>query len=257
MNDRDLEKQLKRNFWKKWKLLRLIKEKGKMIEAFLSSDFSLINSIIKEKQNQEKYLKESSDPEKRNNHKILYEKYSEAEKLFNMIGFLNLVSLDIFTMMHYLIIAHSESDRKFFARNACMLMYEMADDVLTLLGCKKKEDDDVYKIGNLVKDLNDQKLSDALNIVRKDWNDFKKDILVKKYNVVRNETVAHKEHDFIKQYNSANCLSWGAVVEDFMVFNNIFTELRFFIKFLTEKFFKQYNKDVTPIFESITSKYNS
>lgn len=257
MNDVDLEKQLKRNFWKKWKLMRAIKENSEMTEKFLLSDFSLLSSTIKEKDNQEKYLKESSDPEQRNNHRILLEKHCETEKLFNMIGFLDLVSLDIFTMMHYLLIAHNDRDRKFFARNACMLMYEMVDDVLTLLGCMKKENDDIYKIGNLVNDINDQDLSDALNEVRMDWNNFRKDIFKKKYNEVRNQTVAHKEHDFIKQYNAANIICWGEVVEDFIKFNHIFSVLRYFIKFFSEKYFEKYNQDVAPILESISSKYRS
>ncbi len=254
MNDRDLEKQLKWNIWKKYKLLRIIKENSKMTETSLLSDLSQLKSTIKEKENQEKYLEESSDPVQRNNHRILHEKYCETEKLFNMIGFLNLVSLDIFTMMHYLIIAHSETDRKYFARNACMLMYEMVDDVLTLLGCIKNEKDDVYKIGSLVKDINDEKLSDALHTVRQAWNNFKRDVFAKKYNVVRNKSVAHKEHDFIKQYDAANSISWGQVVEDFIVFNHIFSVLRFFIKFLTEKYFEKFNQDVAPILESISSK---
>lgn len=257
MNDRELERQLKRNFWKKWKMLRIVRENSKMTEKSLLSDYSLLESTIKEKQNQEQYLKESSDPAQRNNHRILFEKHCETEKLFNMIGFLDLVSLDIFTMMHYLLTAHSERDRKYFARNACMLMYEMTDDVLTLLGCMKNEKDDVYKIGNLVNDINDQDLSDALNVVRKDWNTFKKDIMTKKYNEIRNKTVAHKEHDFITQYNSSNSISWGQIVEDFVIFNHILSVLRYFVKFFSEKYLEKYNKDVAPILESISSKYSS
>lgn len=257
MNDKELEKQLKRNYWKKWKLLKVVKEKSKMIEKRLLSDLSLLESTIKEKENQDKYLKESSDPVQRNNHEILFKKHCETEKLFNMIGFLDLVSLDIFTMMHYLLIAHSESDRKYFARNACMLMYEMVDDVLTLLGCVKKENDDMYKIGDLVDDINDQDLSDALIKVRQDWNNFRKEMLNKKYNEVRNETVAHKEHDFIKQYNATNIISWGQAVEDFVKFNHIFSVLRLFIKFFSEKYLDKYNQDIAPIYESIFSKYRS
>lgn len=257
MDDRNLEKLLKWNLWKKMKLLRIIKKNSKIVEESLSSDLSLLKSVIQEKENQEKYFEESPDPVQKNNHRILFEKHCETEKLFNMIGFLNLVSLDIFTIMHYLIIAHSERDRRFFARNACMLMYEMTDDVLTLLGCIKNEKDDVYKIGNLVNEISDQKLSDAQNTVREGWNNFKKDIIAKKYNVVRNETVAHKEHDFIKQHNSANSISWGQVVEDFVVFNQNFSVLRFFIEFLSEKYFEKYNQDIAPILDSISSKYRS
>lgn len=257
MDDRYLEKLLKWNLWKKMKLLKIIKENCKIAEASLSSDLSLLKSVIQEKECQEKYFEESSDPVQKNNHKILFEKHCETEKLFNMIGFLDLVSLDIFTMMHYLVAAHSERGRRFFARNACMLMYEMADDVLTLLGCIKNEKDDVCKIGDLVNEINDKKLSDAQNTVREGWNNFKKDILAKKYNVVRNETVAHKEHDFIKQYNSANSISWGQVVEDFVVFNQNFSVLRFFIEFLSEKYFEKYNQDIAPILDSISSKYRS
>lgn len=254
MNDRYLEKQLKWNLWKKMKLLRIIKENCKNAEASLSSDLSLLKSVIKEKGCQERYFEESTDPVQKNNHKILFEKHCETEKLFNMVGFLDLVSLDIFTMMHYLVTAHSERDRRYFARNACMLMYEMADDVLILLGCIKNEKDDIYKIGDLISEINDQKLSDAQNTVRECWNNFKKEILAKKYNVVRNETVAHKEHDFIKQYNSANSISWGQVVEDFVKFNHIFSVLRYFIKFFSEKYFEKYNQDVAPILETVRSK---
>lgn len=247
--DKEIEKLLKRRFWKKWELLKLIKQAKEEAESSLALDVYLLKENKTSKEFQKTLKDNEQYPEKKRNSEILFAKNCEFEIILNMIGFVDIAALDLFTIMRNLLKARSEWDRRFYAREACMNLYELTNDILEMLGDDEDENHVKRGVKPIVIAVNDADLSLLQNEVRSLFNAFKKKIGVKgkNYGKVRVISVAHKDHDFQTQYDSIKKVSWGEVVEDFREFMNMFYCLRLFNKSLTSHYSMKYHQDVQSV----------
>lgn len=251
--DKEIEKLLKRRFWKKWELLKLIKQAKEEAESSLALDVYLLKENKKSKEFQKTLMDNVQNPEKKRNSEILYAKNCEFEIILNMIGFVDIAALDLFTIMRNLVKAKNDWDRRFFAREACMNLYELTNDILEMLGDDKDKNQVKRGVNPIVIAINDANLSLSQNEVRAQFNEFKGKIGAKgrNYSEVRNISVAHKDHDFQTQYDSINKVSWGEVVEDFREFMNMFYYLRLFNKSLISHYSMKYHQDVQPVLDFV------
>ena len=253
--DKEIEKLLKRRFWKKWELLKMIKQAKEEAESSLALDVHLLKENKTSKEFQKTLIDNERSPEKKRNSEILYAKNCEFEIILNMLGFVDIAALDLFTIMRNLLKAKSDWDRRFFAREACMILYELTNDILEMLGDDKDKNQVKRGVNPIVVAINDANLSQLQNEVRAQFNEFKGKIGAKgrNYSEVRNISVAHKDHDFQAQYDSINEVSWGEVVEDFRAFMNMFYYLRLFNKSMTSHYSMKYHQDVQPVLDFVKS----
>jgi hypothetical protein len=155
-----------------------------------------------------------------------------------------------------LITASGDWDKKFYARIACMNLYELTNDILELFGNDKDGNGIKRGVRPIVNDINDATLTQIINEIRQNFANFQNKINKngKNYANVRNLSVAHRDHDFRTQYESINNLSWGEVIEDFMEFNTLLYYLRLFNNYLTSLFSVKYNQDIQPVLDSIRER---
>lgn len=256
--DKEVEHKIKISLWKKIKLLRMIKHAKSESESSLAITNYHIMDNEKTKMGQKSIMEHETDPQKKHNSEILYKKSCEFAVVLNMVGFVDVVSIDLFIIMRNLITATDDWDRRFYARIACMNLYELTNDILDLLGEDRDEEGNKRGVRPLVQEIDDENLTQVLNEVRKHFANFQNKINKngKNYASVRNISVAHRDHDFRNQYKSINELSWGEVIEDFTMFNNLLYQLRLFNKYLTSQYSIKYNQDIQPVLDYVKGHLN-
>jgi hypothetical protein len=254
--DKEFEQKLKMSFWKKRKLLGMIKKAKLDSESSLSTTKHHIVDNEKSKENQKCIIDHETNPQKKKNSEILYQKNCQFEVILNMIGFVDIALIDLFSIMINLITASGDWDKKFYARIACMNLYELTNDILELFGNDKDGNGIKRGVRPIVNDINDATLTQIINEIRQNFANFHNKINKngKNYANVRNLSVAHRDHDFRTQYESINNLSWGEVIEDFMEFNTLLYYLRLFNNYLTSLFSVKYNQDIQPVLDSIRER---
>lgn len=255
--DKEMEHRLKWRWFSKWQMLRQIKKVIAIADDSLETDMYFLNDAIDEKNRQLEYIKTAESDEKRAQHEMIYDKQCEMERIFNLIGFIDLNSIDISVLSQKMITEKNKWSRNLYARYAYLMMYELTEDVIQLLGKdKNKETGQLYGIRPLVEGIGDEQLTEELNKVSGLWNGFWKRIGVngRNFSQIRNTSTAHRDHDFRKQYEIVNQVSWGAALNDVTEFSMMYTILRSFIKFFLQKYSAKYNEDVRPLMGSVMSR---
>lgn len=210
--DKEMEHRLKWRWFYKWQMLRLIKEAIAFADDSLETDMYFLNDAIEEKNRQLEYIKTAESDEKKAQHEMIYDKQCEMERIFNLIGFIDLNSIDISVLSQKMITEKNKWSRNMYARYAYMMMYELTEDVIQLLGKDKDKDTgQLYGIRPLVEGIGDEQLTTELNKVSGLWNNFWKKIGVngRDFSQIRNTSTAHRDHDFRKQYATVTNVSWG------------------------------------------------
>jgi len=94
--------------------------------------------------------------------------------------------------------------------------------------------------------MKDQGLESELNKTSAVWNSFWNKIGTKgrNYSRIRNTSTAHRDHDFLEQYQTMTTISWGSAFEDISEFNIMYTILRGFLHVFMIKYSEKYNHDV-------------
>lgn len=112
--------------------------------------------------------------------------------LWNLAGFINIISYDIKVITRDLIIAKSNWQKQHYARQSCLLIYESVNDIFELLGKDFKRG--ITKLG-----VSETQLE--IKQVRSDLNVFKDKYYLKLQNV-RNLSIGHRDKDALKQLKS-------------------------------------------------------
>ena len=229
-------KNHKLNPLERWNKIRKLKRDALRCERYLDFVSKSVN---------EGYQKESEDYSEYANSKdeideaynlIFYLNSCEMTNLGNFVGFVSFAEMDLATIHAYLLNANSDVDRKFFIRLLCMNMYEFSDDFLNLLGNDRNKDI-VLDITPVVEAIGDDSLTKECNSLRSKWAKFRKKISEEpnSYITIRSSTVAHKDHNFLKQYESLKSINEIQIMEDFDTFNKIFNDTNIFLTHLMPK----------------------
>ena len=248
--DKEMELRLKWNWCAKWKMVRLLKKTIDIAESSLDDDARFLKSAIEEKNRQQEYMESATEEEKKARHETMYNKQCELEKIFNLTGFVDINSIDICLLSQKMIKERKKWSRNLYARYAYMLMYELTEDITQLLGNDKdKKTGHVYGIRTLVKSMGDQELENELNNNSKLWNGFWDKIGAngRDFSSIRNTSTAHRDHDFLKQYEAMTKISWGSALADISEFSIMYTILRGFLRDFMVRYFEKYNRDVEPL----------
>ena len=211
--DSFVQKRLKYKFWSKWKMIWTLKKMIKLLEKRLDRD--------------EKFLIDNK-----------YDNSGKDERLVNFMGFIDLGFMDI---CHLSIMFLKESDewrRKYFARYAITLMYELTEDITQFLGNDKDITGREYGIRPIVRSMNDEMLTKEMNKICGMWNQFRSEIDVnwRNFSNVRNVAFAHRDHEFLKQYQLIQKTNWGDAFSDISIFHIKFMILAGFLDQLISKY---------------------
>jgi hypothetical protein len=135
---------------------------------------------------------------------------------WNAAGFVNISSYDLKVIVKEMIFASNEWTKRYFARQACHLIYELIKDFFEILGT-----DFTSKIDQL---SNKDELRQSLANVRKKLNEFKGLHFVK-LQEIRNVSSAHRDKDILVQLDVIQSINW---VDTFLIakaFDDIVQEL--------------------------------
>ncbi|MEG1567810.1 MAG: hypothetical protein RR347_09015 [Anaerovoracaceae bacterium] len=125
--------------------------------------------------------------------------FEENVLVWNISGYITLISIDVKTMQKGLYSATSEWDRRFFARQSYLIMYDAPNQIKQQL--KKLIERDGYK--SFLAELKE---------AQKDLEKFV--VEYGKYiDTVRNNTVGHKDEKVIKQLEIIENIEWSTTID--------------------------------------------
>jgi hypothetical protein len=146
----------------------------------------------------------------------------EKNKTFwNTARYINIVSLDLKILSKYQIFAQTEWEKRLFARQISLLIYESLDDILSLLGKEFKIISTNYS--------DDDRFTNQLNEIRKKLNVFKANHY-EKIKAHRNSSIAHRDKDTNEQLKHIYSISWTESVNMSGDFDRIINELGRFLE---------------------------
>ena len=196
-----------------------ILEEEKMLDFFEQSITHCNNQIqlckIKSKQEISKRLDYETQ-------KIVFE---DNKLIWNISGFITLISMDIKTIQLGMYFAETEWHKRFYARQACTIMYESSNDIFDLLGKNFKE--------LISKRIDITSHNDELKNIRARLNSFREansDYLC----TVRNNTAAHKDQDVLNQLSVISDINWVNIIELVEEFETIINDMGAFLKRLID-----------------------
>lgn len=130
--DLELSKKLKTSFGQmiKSNLKLNIDEQEKQLNEF-KKNLNYCEDQIKLYVDKAMTEKDDSIRKKYEDQKIVF---ADNKMIWNISGFIALVSLDIKTIQLGMYFAESEWHKRFYARQICMIMYESSKDIFELLG---------------------------------------------------------------------------------------------------------------------------
>lgn len=142
---------------------------------------------------------------------------------WNTARYVNIVSLDLKLLSKHQAFAETEWEKRLFARQISLLIYESLDDILSLLGKEFKIIANDYR--------EDDSFSELLNDIRKKLNSFKS-AHYEKIKAYRNNSIAHRDKDTNEQIKHIYSISWLDSVNMSSEFDRILNELGTFLEII-------------------------
>ena len=153
---------------------------------------------------------------------LVYDYNLEKNKTFwNTARYINIVSLDLKILSKHQAFAETEWEKRLFARQISLLVYESLDDILSLLGNEFKIISNDYS--------GDDNFATQLNEIRKKLNVFKK-THYEKIKTHRNNSIAHRDKDTNEQLKHIYSISWIESVNMSSEFDRIINDLGRFLE---------------------------
>ena len=143
-------------------------------------------------------------------------KHSTVEMIYNISGFVNLISYDLKIISRDLTFSKKQWQKRLYARQAYLTIYESMDDLLEL--CGKKLRNEI----NTLKDSEDllTRLKDVigkLNIFKSEHQST--------LSGIRHNAIGHREHDMLKQLNYISSINWIDSISLISEYDRIVSEL--------------------------------
>jgi hypothetical protein len=142
---------------------------------------------------------------------------------WNIARYINIISLDLKILSKHQAFAETEWEKRLFARQISLLIYEAIDDILFLLGKEFKI------IANDYKD--DNSFSELLNEIRSKLNLFKTNHY-ERIKAHRNTSIAHRDKDTSEQLKHIYSISWLESVNMSGEFDRILNYLGMFLEII-------------------------
>jgi len=162
-----------------------------------------------------------------------FNKFKDTRLIWNISGFINIVSLDLKVIGRDLTFAENEWQKRYYARQACLLIYESFNDIFGLLGKDFKE--------LFCTKINDDQLDEIIKSIKSELNQFK-DKYIAKIKVIRHNAIGHRDNDILKQIEQINSISWSESIEIVSCFDRILNELGIVFQELIDYGLKEFDE---------------
>ena len=145
-----------------------------------------------------------------------FNNFKESELIWNLAGYINLVSYDFKIIVRDLTFSNKEWQKRLYARQAFLLIYESMDDILELFGKKLRTTIKSFKhYDNLNQEL--QHNISKLNSFKSEHEQIIKSI--------RHNTIAHRDHDVLNQLKTILAIKWIESITLFKKYDDILNNL--------------------------------
>lgn len=152
--------------------------------------------------------------------------YKSNRQIWNAACFVNIASYDLKVIVRSMLLAQGEWERRVFARQASLLIYEIMNDLFDLFG----KDFRKTILGLLHKD----QFEGQLKIIKKELNAYK-ELNFEKLKIIRNVSIAHREKDTIEQLKIIKSISWCESINMVSAFDKILNSAGRFLQELTSR----------------------
>ncbi|AMM50540.1 hypothetical protein TH61_04230 [Rufibacter sp. DG15C] len=144
-------------------------------------------------------------------------KWKDVEEVWNVAGFITMTYYDLKILLKELTISDNEWRKRYFARQACLLIYEAIEDVPKLIGRKFT----TQIVALLSKsEIHIEQLRQIKQAIS-EYNNKHKPLLSK----IRHSCIAHREHRMLDQIKLINQISWQTILPLVSEFDTILFDL--------------------------------
>ena len=158
---------------------------------------------------------------------------SEIKVLWNIAGFVNIISYDIKIITRDMILTQDQWQKKHYARQASLIIYESINDLFELMGKDFKR---------LLRTYQAPELHLEIKGIRADLNLFKSNYQKKLY-TIRNTSIAHRDKEALKQLLSIVQIDWNETLVMTFKFEEILSNLESFMHNILKEFMKNREKE--------------
>lgn len=125
--------------------------------------------------------------------------YKSNRLVWNVACFVNIASYDLKVIVKSMVFAKREWEKRLFARQAALLVYETMNDLFDLFGKEFRK---------IVSGLPDkEKFENDLKIITKDLNSYKA-LYFEQLKLIRNVSIAHRDKDTLEQLKTIQSINW-------------------------------------------------
>lgn len=132
-----------------------------------------------------------------------FNEFEDTKFIWNIAGFINVISFDLKVVGQDLMLAENEWQKRYYARQACLIIYESINDFFDLLG------KDFRKI--VSSKISDNKVEEELIVIRKELNSYKSEHYID-LQKIRNTAIAHRDNDIMNQINVIQEICWSDTI---------------------------------------------
>jgi hypothetical protein len=145
-----------------------------------------------------------------------YNSLKDHRMIWNIAGFINIISYDLKVIGRDLFFTDNEWQKRYYARQASLIMYEGLGDLFILLGKDFKK---LISTKFITSDFERQlkQIRTDLNIFKEQHNDRLKHI--------RNVAIAHRDNNILKQIETIQKIEWIETINTLKQFDNILNAL--------------------------------
>jgi hypothetical protein len=143
-------------------------------------------------------------------------RFYDKKLIWNLAGFINIVSFDLKIIGKDLTFAESEYQKRLYCRIACLVIYEAINDIFKLLG----RDFNKLFTGKIL----NKEIEQQLKIIRQNLNLYKSTNF-EKLKAIRNVAIAHRDIDLLKQIEQIENINWSEIIKLLTEFDKILNAL--------------------------------
>lgn len=150
-----------------------------------------------------------------------HNQFSKSKIVWNAAGYINLISFDLKIIAKHLYSSESEWEKRYFGRQAALLIHEGIDDLFELFGKSLK---------NIIDALpNADVLSSNRKEITKRLNEYKS-VYNKRLDELRNFCIAHRDLDVLAQIDVICGMSWTEAIQMIAGFDRILIDAGTFMQ---------------------------
>lgn len=165
-------------------------------------------------------------------HSDLYN-FKKNRQIWNAACYINIISYDLKVIAKNLTFSKLEWEKRFFARQAGLLIYESSSDIFDLLG---------KEFRNIISTLSEiELLNSMLKEITKSLNLFNT-TYKEKLKQLRNTSIAHRDLNSIEQLELIYSLSWVDSINLVSAFDQIINSVGVFLQKVMDKSVREFDE---------------